>query len=473
MTSADPARPNIVFILSDDQGAWALGASGNDEILTPNLDALAASGARLNRFFCASPICSPARASLLTGQIPSQHGVLDYLATRHVGTDAVDYLAGRTLVTEMLAVRGYRCGLSGKWHLGANDRARTGFVHWFAHQSGAGPYFDAPVVRDGQLTTEPRYITEAITDDAIEFVEREATTDGPFWLSLHYTAPHFPWAGNHPAEYTSLYDDCTFESAPQEPAHPNLRVGPDGRAASLRTEPDVRSALVGYYASVTAMDASIGRVVTTLDRLGLRENTLIIFTSDNGFNCGHHGVWGKGNGTFPQNMYDSSVLVPAICSQPGRIPAGIIADQLLSAYDVAPTILDWVGADDVTMPHGPGRSFAPLLEGATVPEQERVVVFDEYGPVRMIRTPDWKYVHRYPGGPHELYNLLDDPGEQTNLISDAGRAAVVHDLRTQLTDWFAAYVEPEHDARVLGVTGWGQRSPIGESPFIPAHGPLI
>lgn len=467
MASRDAARPNIVFILSDDQGPWALGAAGNDEVITPTLDDLAAGGARFSSFFCTSPVCSPARASLFTGQIPSQHGVHDWLAGRHVGPTAADFLADRRLITNVLSESGYRCGLSGKWHLGANDHPRPGFVHWLAHQRGGGTYYNAPVVRDGRLQTQPGYLTDALTADAVDFIGAEADRAEPFWLSLHYTAPHSPWKDNHPPEIVACYDDCAFATCPQEPAHPWLRRRADGSPAAR--EDDLRAALQGYYAAITAMDAGISRVLDALHQNQLTESTLVVFSSDNGFNCGHHGVWGKGNGTYPQNMYDSSVKVPAIFSQPGRIPAGTVIDELVSGYDMSPTLLDWVGLPGDGLGRSPGRSFTDLLDGGDAKPRERIVVFDEYGPVRMIRTRDWKYVHRYIHGGHELYHLSDDPNERRNLIGDPEHQRTVAELRAELDAWFDTYAEPDHDGAHLDVTGYGQLAPLGERtrPFAP------
>lgn len=469
-------KPNIVFILSDDQGAWALGCAGNAEISTPHLDALAGDGARLENFFCVSPVCSPARASLLTGHIPSRHGVHDYLHGTEVGNGAVDFLAGQRLFTDELADAGYRLGLSGKWHLGANDRPRRGFSHWYALQGGGSPYRQATMYRDGEPEVVTDYLTDAITDDALGFITDAAAAPEPFFLALSYTAPHKPWAGQHPPQYESLYKDCAFTSCPQEATHPWT---PTVDGVPIGGEADVRAALVGYFASVTAMDAGIGRVLGLLEDLGLGRETLVVFSSDNGFNCGHHGIWGKGNGTFPQNMYDSSVKVPAIFSFPGRIPGGQVRTELLSAYDIATTMLELVGLDGTAFEHGPGRSFADLLLGpelapgstADAPERaaaagdgpvtDSVVVFDEYGPVRMIRSRDWKYVHRYPHGPHELYDLQADPDERTNLADEASHQDRLAGLRRDMQAWFDRYSVPEFNGSALPVAGAGQTGPLG------------
>lgn len=471
MASTDPNRPNILFVLTDDQGAWALGCAGNEEIRTPVLDRLAAEGTRLASFFCASPVCSPARASLLTGQVPSAHGVHDYLRAPHVGPGATDYLAGQPLVTDVLADHGYLLGLSGKWHLGANEHPRRGFVHWYAHEAGGSPYHGAPMYRDGVREETPGYLTDVLGEDASDFVRSRAVPDedgDPFFLSLNFTAPHSPWIGQHPPEVEALYADCDFSSCPQGDLHPwtTLANGvPLGGAA------DTRAALVGYFSAVTAMDRALGRVIGTVEDLGLRGSTLIVFSSDNGFNAGHHGIWGKGNGTWPLNMYDSSVKVPAIVSQPGRVTSGVVREELLSAYDIASTLLQLAGLDPGPMESGPGRSFAPLLLGPghgdrSLPAtgrgpDDRVVVADEYGPARMIRSRDWKYVHRWPDGPHELYDLSADPGETVNLVQDPAHQSVRRQMAQELSTWFGRYARPEHDGQCLPVIGTGQAARAG------------
>ncbi|MBN3523584.1 sulfatase-like hydrolase/transferase [Paenibacillus apiarius] len=442
------SKPNIVFVLTDDQGAWAMGCAGNHEIHTPNLDQIAAQGVRFANFFCTSPVCSPARASLFTGRIPSQHGVHDWIREGNIGPDATPYLAGQTAFTEILAENGYVCGISGKWHLGDSMTPQKGFTHWFVHQTGGSPYYNAPMVREGELVCEKGYITDVITDDALQFLEWQ---DGsrPFYLSVHYTAPHSPWIGNHPKAYTDLYADCPFETCPQEPEHP-------WRIPAVPGPENPRENAIGYYAAITALDANVGRILHKLDEKGLRDNTLVIFMSDNGFNTGHHGIWGKGNGTFPQNMYDTSVKVPALFSHNGRIPLGIVCEQLVSGYDFMPTLLDYVGLTHDEAGRLPGSSFLPLLLGEEMKERDNIVIYDEYGPVRMIRSKEWKYVHRYPYGPHELYHLAADPGERSNLIDDPDYCRQAATMKAQLEAWFHRYVDPALDGTKEAVYGSGQ-----------------
>lgn len=217
-------------------------------------------------------------------------------------------------------------------------------------------------------------------------------------------------------------------------------------------------------------------MIDEIDRLGLRRSTVVVFSSDNGFNAGHHGIWGKGNGTWPLNMYDSSVKVPTIFTQPGRIPAGTVRPDLLSAYDMAATLLELVGLDPMPMQAGPGRSFAPLVLGRDSGKESQendvasVVVFDEYGPARMIRTSEWKYVHRWPDGPDELYHLREDPLEERNLVDDPEIASVRRRMSDDLAAWFAKHTRPLNDGHRLAVIGTGQAGRAGDADAF--QGPL-
>ncbi len=460
MSSLDASRPNVLFIVSDDQGAWALGCAGNSEIKTPVLDKLASEGVRFDNFFCVSPVCSPARASMLTGDIPSRHGVHDWIRSGSMGDNRIDYLAGQTLITDVAADAGYRCALVGKWHLGASDVPRENFVKWYAHQSGMGPYYGAPMVDEDRPIEVERYISDDLADTACQFIRDEREQDAPFWLNLTFTAPHYPWIDSHPKEFTDLYEDCPFTSCPDEPPHPDFA---GGTPATDKGRTDRRGSLIGYFAAVSAMDAAIGRVLDELDRQGLRESTMVVFVSDNGMNCGHHGIWGKGNGTRPQNMYDTSVKVPCIISQPGRIREGVVDDHLLSGYDFFPTFVEHLSLPLPRSGHEkPGSSFAALLAGKQSSGDDEVVVYDEYGPVRMVRTRDWKYVHRFPDGPHELFDLKADPGERDNRIDDPAAQDVRMALLGRLADWFKTYVDPIRDGSDKGVTGCGQLGRVEE-----------
>ncbi|MDD4681389.1 MAG: sulfatase-like hydrolase/transferase [Clostridia bacterium] len=442
---------NIVFIMSDDQGYWSLGCEGNHDAITPNIDAMAAKGVSLSRFFCTSPVCSPARASILTGRMPSDHGVLDWIRKGNVDSEndkPIEYLKGKKAYTDYLHENGYKCGISGKWHLGYSEKPQNGFEYWYVHQCGSGSYYNAPMIRDGKPILEKGYITDNITDAAISFIEKNADCESPFYLNVSYTAPHTPWIANHPPEYLKLFDGCSFDSCPILPRH-------QWQISFAPFENDREENLKGYFASIMAMDAGIGRIMSCLSKNRLTESTLVIFTSDNGFNCGHHGIWGKGNGTFPFNMYDTSVRVPFILSMPGTLPEGRKIDDLISAYDWFPTVLELAGIENQETDL-PGESFAGLLAGNKQKQCEKdVYVYDEYGDTRMIRTSEWKYVCRYPAGPDELYNMVEDPEENNNCIETAD-STIIQMLRNKMKNWFKRYSCLEANGLAAGVTGCGQ-----------------
>ena len=463
MASRNPDQPNLLFVLTDDQGAWAMGCAGNAEIRSPNLDRLAREGIRFDNFFCTSPVCSPARASILTGRIPSQHGVHDALMwqsdtsnaglDREVPADRVQFLLGMPTYAELLRDRGYDTCLSGKWHLGDGLEPRCGFDTWNPMPYGGTSYFNVPVVADGRLDKHETYATELFTDNALKFLATQVSEERPFCLAVHYTAPHKPWGREHHprALWDAYHDRCLFDSVPgpDEPLPVGFQAG--------RTDAETRKQhLAGYFTAIEGMDRHVGRLLNWLEDRDLRSNTLVVFMSDNGMNMGHHGLYGKGNATWPQNMFDTSVKVPCLISRPGHVPQNRVNTDLLSQYDWLPTLLEYTGAPE-RVPDGlPGRSFSPLLDGRPIGERKSVYVFDEYGPVRMIRSEEWKLVWRYPAGAHELYNVAEDPTERVNLFSQRGHADRIRALRRELDDWFASYVDPELDGSKLPITGRGQ-----------------
>lgn len=460
-------KPNILFVLTDDQGPWAMRCAGNMDIHTPVLDALAQRGVRFENFFCASPVCSPARASILTGRIPSAHGVHDWIRSgnldrerlKEMGNDPyytaedkpIGYLDGMLTYTDVLSQNGYRCALAGKWHLGDSVRPQHGFEKWFTIGRGGCYYRRADVVENGSVSFEDRYITDVITEKALEYLDDLAQGEEPFYLSVHYTAPHDPWGEDqHPKEYVDLYRDCDFTATPDLPVHPwQIMTAPSGTGERRK------DLLRGYYAAVTAMDAAFGRILERLEEKGLAEETIVIFMADNGMNMGHHGIWGKGNGTFPFNFYDTAVKVPMIVSWKGHYPEGKVTDRLCSQYDIFQTLMDMTGIEAELPADLPGKSFAGVFRGEEDGDGE-VVVYDEYGPARMIRTKEWKYIHRIPYGPDELYHLTEDAGEEVNLAGCEGYGEIAAELKKRLTSWFWKYADPAVDAAREGVTGFGQ-----------------
>ncbi len=469
----ESAMLNIVFILSDDQGAWAMGCAGNREICTPNLDRLAREGLRFTNFFCASPVCSPARASLLTGRMPSAHGVHDWIRSGNVDAvrfaeagrenpyggyadegEPIAYLEGIPTYTEMLRDAGYVCALSGKWHLGDSVRPRHGFESWYTIGKGGCFYNHPDIVENGTITVRHgAYVTDLITQRACEDIDRLSEGGRPFYLSVHYTAPHSPWEKEqHPGKWIEYYDKCPFESVPDEPDDPDMVTGP------VHGTPRRHENLRGYFAAVSAMDEGVGRILRKLEERGILEKTLVIFTSDNGMNMGHHGIWGKGNGTFPFNMYDTSVKVPFLLRCPELVAQpGTAVDAMVSACDLFPTLAELTGG--VCPENLPGVSFLRTLRGEA--GRDEVFIVDEYGPVRMLRTREWKYVHRYPYGPHALYDLVADPGETRNVVSDPENSARVVRMRRRLEEYFQTWADPRLDGSREGVTGSGQMCRAG------------
>ena len=239
------------------------------------------------------------------------------------------------------------------------------------------------------------------------------------------------------------------------PDAPGMTTGP------VYGTPNRHINLRGYFAAISAMDENIGRVLDRLEARGILDDTLVIFTADNGMSMGHHGIWGKGNGTFPMNMYDTAVKVPFIMRYPAMIKnPGAVSHALVSAVDVFPTLCEIAGCAQAVPEGLPGKSFVPVIEGDEHCRDE-IIIADEYGPVRMLRTREWKYVHRYPYGPHELYDLVNDPNEENNLYDDPAQERRIVDMRNRLEAYFLKYSDPSIDGTREGVTGLGQMCRAG------------
>lgn len=434
-----PDQRNILVLFNDDHAQWAGGAYGNDEIHTPTIDYLARSGVLMENAFTPIPICSPARACFLTGRLPSQHGVHDFLAYSDPEASQRWWLAEETTLPQLLAANGYETAMCGKWHLGNDAAPQAGFEHWFSLGgvypiNRCGPY---PFSVDGQLQEFSAYKTPLITANAIRFL-RQRDRQRPFFLHVALRATHGPWRDN-PQRAVAPYRDARFSDIPQDAMYP---FGRQRLSSVAPTRNNPREALAQYYASVTRIDAAAGRLLDELEAQGLRENTLVVYTSDHGLCCGHHGIWGKGNATLPYNMVEESIRVPLIFNHPQSLFAGQRRAEFVDHLDLFQTLLDYAGVPAAPDRNYPGRSFLPALTNEAHLPAWRQQQFGEYGNLRMIRTRRHKLVRRYPDGPSELFDLLQDPRETVNLFHDPAHAGLVADLTQQLEEHFARYEDP-------------------------------
>ena len=263
-----------------------------------------------------------------------------------------------------------------------------------------------------------------------------------------------------------MYDDCPFENHPFHELHPDQV----GTCQVGDTDEKRKYLLKGYYAAITAVDEGVGRIMDALRRNGLDEKTIVIFSGDNGMNLGQHGVWGKGNGTYPMNMYDSSVKVPFIVWGPGSVRQGATVENLTSHYDILPTLRDFLGQPTSGEEKLPGESFLKELTEGLPPRDRQLCILDEYGPVRMIRSRTHKLVIEPIHGNHQLYDLVNDPSEEVNHFGEAEYASVQRALFEALEAAYAQYTIPPFDGSKTMPTGSGQLNEIkeeGENVFHP------
>lgn len=438
---AEPKRPNVVFILTDNQGAWTLGCYGNNDIHTPNIDRLAKGGMRFTRALSSNPVCSPTRATFLTGLIPSQHGVHSFLDPQFMmGEKAYNTLAEFRSLGEVLKDNGYACGLSGKWHLGDNLHPSEGFTSaWTTKPDGhTVEFYDQQVIEQGKVRIESGYTTELWTRKGIEFIEQNQ--DRPFFLYLAYNGPYslgglmMNRARNRHAE---IYRDQHFQSFPVDRMHP-------WQVQNKRFH-NQQIAMERVAAETSGVDDGVGEVMATLERLGLTENTLVIYAADQGWMGGQNGIWGMGDHLRPVGAHELMMQIPLLFHQPGRIPADKTCDRLVSNYDFMPSLLGYLGLGEQmpTQPKSPGRDFSPMLEGKEIAWDN--CVYYEMESCRAVRTDTWKLVLRHPDGPQELYDMQADPQERFNLYGQPGNESVRDQLKAKLDDFFQRYADAEYD----------------------------
>lgn len=424
---ADGPRPNIIFILTDDQGPWAWGGGGHPDARTPNLDRLAREGVVLANYFCTSAVCSPTRASLLTGLYPTENGITDWLPEGKF----TDFGLDPALPTwpAVLDRAGYHTALIGKWHVGEGPHhlpTNFGYDVFSGWSHGAHTSKDPVIEIEGVARKVEGYTSDILGDLAIEFIR--ARHDAPFMLSLHFWAPHANTAEKtadgdrtwHPLSDADWDQYKDLKPTLPEPDYPDLDVP--------RTERMTRE----YLASVASVDRNVGRILALLEELDLSDNTIVVFTSDHGYNLGHHGIWHKGNGRWllksnrggRPNLWDTTLRAPAIVRWPKHGVPGTTVSHTVTNLDWFPTLAAMAG---VPMPPGSrchGRDASPLLRGQSTPWNDDLFVQydpqeggDTQGKFRAYRTPEWKLVRDFDKpGRDELYDLVADPGEHHNLI---------------------------------------------------------
>ncbi len=455
--SVDPGRrPNVIVIVVDDLRWDELGIAGHPYLETPHIDRLAREGARFSNAFHAVPLCSPNRASILTGQYPSRHGIIDNVARNR---------ASHRLQTfpRALQAEGYETAFLGKWHMGNDPTPRPGFDYWAAIP-GQGRTTDPELYEDGRIHTVEGYITDVLTDRAVAFIERDRA--GPFFLYIGHKAIH-PDARQLDDGSVDLSVPRGYVPAPRHLGRYEENVLP--RRANvissldeLADKPALRRALLNKSSPemvemfgeseldpgsseetirrraemLLAVDDGLGRLAAALDRRGILDETFILFTSDNGFFYGEHGL------SIERRLpYEESIRTPLIVRYPVVAEAGSQIEDLVVSVDIAPTVLEIAGAP--IGDHIQGRSFVPLLRG-DASDWRRSVLIEFYTyenpfpwlvdmDYRAIRTSRYKYVHwmQHPDE-NELYDLAEDPYETRNLIDDPRLAGVIQELRAEL-----------------------------------------
>lgn len=411
-------KPNIVFLFSDDQNAQTIHGLGNEQIRTPNLDALYERGFHFRNAFCMGAmqgaVCVPSRAMLMTGR---QLFRVD------------EKLAKQTLLPAVLAQGGYETYATGKWHNGEPSFVRA-FQHgknvFFGGMSNQSAVAVADLKGDGTFTakrTGKEFSSGLFADAAIEFI-RQHKGDKPFLLYVPFTQPHDPRTS--PPPYSTMYDPANVPlPSPFMPVHPfdngDMTLRDEKLLPWPRTEEAVRKATADYFGCITYMDAQIGRITAALRETGLFDNTLIVFASDHGLALGRHGLMGK------QNLYDHSMRAPLVMAGPG-IKKGR-SDAMCYLLDVFPTLLDLAGIkapDDID-----GKSLVPLMAGKSQTHREEIVL--AYLNVqRALRTDQWKLIVYPKINRVQLFDVKGDPDELRDMAGDADQLERVKMMTARL-----------------------------------------
>jgi len=442
-SAASDFRPNIVFILVDDLRWDELGCAGHPFVKTPNIDRIAGEGARFRNAFMTTPLCSPSRASFLTGQYAHTHGITD-----NVNRSA----ASHKLVTFPLLLHqsGYETAFIGKWHMGNDDTPRPGFDRWVSFK-GQGTYLDPDINADGKDLKPGGYITDLLSGYAVEFIKRRH--DKPFLVYLAHKAIH-PEARQRDDGSVDLTDAERFIPAARHRdlyagkkilRRPNAMRAPVGKPALERRignlpplgantgTPD--DGVLGRLRTLMAVEESVGDIFRALQETGQLDKTVIVFASDNGYFYGEHGL-----SVERRLAYEESIRMPLLVRYPRLIKAGTVRDEMALNIDLAPTLLALAG---VPVPSNvQGRSLVPLLKGERPQWRESFLI--EYYSDRVfprmlqmgykaLRTGRWKYIHYLElEGMDEFYDLKTDPYEMKNLIDQPGAKKALDETKKEM-----------------------------------------
>ncbi len=438
-----PARPNIVFILIDDLRWDELGIAGHPFIKTPQIDRIGKEGALFRNAFMTTPLCSPSRAGFLTGQYAHTHGI----------TDNVDRsAASHRLVTFPLLLHqsGYETAFIGKWHMGNDDKPRPGFDRWVSFK-GQGTYRDPDINEDGKSVKPSGYITDILTGYAVEFIKRRH--DKPFLVYLAHKAIHPEVTQNNDGS-VNLADSERFIPAERHknlyagkaiPHRPNYGRAPEGKPALQRQIGNLPplgaatatrdEAILGRQRSLMAIEEGVGEIIKSLKETGQLDQTIIVFTSDNGYFYGEHGL-----SVERRLAYEESIRMPLLVRYPKAIRAGTVRDEFALNIDLAPTLLELAG---VSVPNTiQGRSLVPLLNGKR-PAWRNSLMIEYYSDkvfprilqmgYKAVRNERWKYIDYLElDGMDELYDLKTDPYEMKNLIHQPGATQALAEMKQEM-----------------------------------------
>ena len=451
------ARPNIVFIYTDDQRYDALSVVQNEQgekarfpwFTTPNIDRLASEGVRFRNAFVINSLCSPSRSTLLN----SRYNHLNGIANNHTGL-------ADTTVTYATELRkaGYNTAFFGKWHMGKETGKRPGF-DYSASFVGQGQYFDCPIEVNGKPVPSKGWVDDVSTENAINYIRENK--DKTFLVTLAFKSGHGPF--QPPARHKDTFANADLANPVNEtatfPYKGQIETGKKNAAAQPNkggswTENNEQK-IRGYFGALKGVDENVGRLLKTLDSLHLDQNTVVIFSSDNGFFLGEHSLGDK------RAAYEESIRIPLLVRYPARFPKGKKIDKIVLNLDAAPSFLDLAG---VAAPASfQGKSWVPLIEGKAKDWRTSFLYeyFYETGSntptIKALRTETSKLI-QYPGeeGWSELYDLSKDPGETSNLYSNAGAAGLKKQLQGELSkqEQAVGYVNPSYaDPRPLDENG--------------------